>query len=105
MFTATVDLLASAVPAVGGTLEAEKTKALDDIERDMLGDGDPDANVVIPSEGLSPSEIVAMSEKLKHSHSGFASGKKWGGIYHEAGERQLRMDGKWRSVSSIAKNC
>jgi len=72
VFTSVVDLLGSAIPAVGNTLAAEKTKALDDIERDMLGDGDPNANIVVPSSGVSVSEIRLMAEKLKTTHSGEA---------------------------------
>jgi sphinganine-1-phosphate aldolase len=88
VFTSLVGGLASVVPGVSGVLDAEKKKALADIEKDFLGDGDPDANTSIPAKGLSKAAVLKMGEKLKLTHSGFSEGRKWGGIYHTAGSEQ-----------------
>ncbi|GMI34453.1 hypothetical protein TeGR_g3720 [Tetraparma gracilis] len=90
-FTALVGVFASAIPGVAGVLEAEKTKALADIEKDMLGDGDADANTIIPKKGVPSGELMKMGEALKLTHSGFKSGQKWGGIYHTAGSESTHL--------------
>ena len=71
----------------------------------MLGDGDEDANVSIPSSGLSSDQVMAKAEALKKTHEGFASGKKWGGIYHQPGSEittlQSKMWGLFNSTNSL----
>ena len=71
----------------------------------MLGDGDEDANITIPSSGLSTSQVLSKAEALKNTHEGFASGKKWGGIYHQPGSEittlQSKMWGLFNSTNSL----
>ena len=47
----------AAVPGVSGIVEAEKTKALAGLEKDLLGDGDADALVAMPAKGLPAKEV------------------------------------------------
>ncbi|GMH52777.1 hypothetical protein TrST_g13553 [Triparma strigata] len=105
IFTAVVDFLGAAVPGVQGVLDGEKNKALADIEKDMHGDGDPDANLIIPAKGMSKDALHKKAEALKAQHTGFKSGKKWGGIYHEPGsevtEVQAKMWGLFNSTNSL----
>ena len=68
-------------------LEAALSKAtkgeLKNIEKKILGDGDPDANTCIPKVGLSKREIFEKAKVQRKRHEGFESGQKWGGIYHD----------------------
>ncbi len=83
VFNSVVSLLSAAVPGVQGVLDSEKSKALSDIERDMLGEGDPDAYPIIPEKGIPAEEILRLASELKRKAL-TESGKKWGGIYHSS---------------------
>ena len=54
------------------------------IERELLGDGDEDALLRIPS-ALPAATILARAQDQHARQAGFAAGRKWGGIYHEEG--------------------
>ena len=45
----------------------------------------------IPAVGVTSKALLAMGEELKLTHSGFASGQKWGGIYHTAGSESTKV--------------
>jgi len=79
---------ARAVPLAKGLVEAEVQKEVDKIESDLLGDGDPMANVELPAKGSSNKEIIAMMTDLKAVEN-TSTGKKWCGIYHTLGASEL----------------
>ena len=68
-------------------MEAALSKAtkgeMKNIEKKILGDGDPDANTCIPKVGFSKREIFEKAIVQRKRHEGFESGQKWGGIYHD----------------------
>ena len=74
----------AAVPGVSGIVEAEKTKALAGLEKDLLGDGDADALVAMPAKGLPAKEVELKVTTLRGKEASKSAGeKRWGGIYHE----------------------
>ena len=66
----------------------------------MHGDGDPDANLIIPAKGMSKDALLKKAEALKAQHTGFKSGKKWGGIYHEPGSEVTEVQAKVSKATS-----
>lgn len=75
----------STVPGVGALIEQQVAKELSGIEKDMLGDGDADALLVLPAEATPASEVLARARSLRRADSYTAQhGKQWGGIYHHA---------------------
>ena len=72
------------MPGVSGIVEAEKTKALAGLEKDLLGDGDADALVAMPAKGLPAKEVELKVTTLRGKEASKSAGeKRWGGIYHE----------------------
>jgi glutamate/tyrosine decarboxylase-like PLP-dependent enzyme len=62
---------------------AEEAKALEGIEREMLGDGDIDAFVSLPAVGLSAEDVLQRATTLQAADlHDEAQVKKWGGVYH-----------------------
>ena len=81
------------IPGVGDLVDGALAGELEDIEREMHGDGDPDAHTRIPSPAIPVAEVLAKAREQKDRQTGFAAGKKWGGIYHEEGAlTQLQAD-------------
>eukprot|EP01062_Namystynia_karyoxenos_P001414 TRINITY_DN10489_c0_g2_i1.p1 TRINITY_DN10489_c0_g2~~TRINITY_DN10489_c0_g2_i1.p1 ORF type:complete len:548 (+),score=193.23 TRINITY_DN10489_c0_g2_i1:97-1740(+) len=71
------------VPGVAGVIEAQLRKEEEQLEKQILGDGDPDANLVLPRKGLSADEVLGKQRELLASGTeGFRAGQKWGGIYY-----------------------
>jgi hypothetical protein len=66
-------------------VEAEEQKTFDELEQDLLGDGDPDANFELPIKGKAYNEVIEKATELKERDDGNNGGKKWGGIYHADG--------------------
>ena len=54
-----------------------------DFDKELLGDGDEDAHVSIPTKGIAFEEVEAKAAEQHALQVGFASGKQWGGIYHD----------------------
>jgi len=69
------------LPGVNAVVGQQVQKELEGIEKNMLGDGDSDALLTIPSKGRSGEELVDMMKKLQEPED-ISSGKKWTGIYH-----------------------
>ena len=74
----------AAIPGVSGLVDAEEKKALADLEKDLLGDGDPDAVPTLPAKGASTGEVERRILTLQAAEVEAAGGKKWAGIYHES---------------------
>jgi len=53
------------------------------LEKKLLGEGDADAFVAIPSAGLSREKISTRARALKKLQRAFEEGTKWGGVYHD----------------------
>ena len=68
---------------VNGLVKGAVKKELEGIEKELLGDGDPDANMALPPRGISSADILSKATDLKGQQAGFAEGIKWGGIYHD----------------------
>jgi len=67
----------------------------------MLGSGDVDAISSIPLKSKSPKSLTNLGSKLKATHSGFASGKQWGGVYHLAGSELTDLQAAfWKQFNS-----
>eukprot|EP00615_Pteridomonas_danica_P002513 CAMPEP_0114346224 /NCGR_PEP_ID=MMETSP0101-20121206/12882_1 /TAXON_ID=38822 ORGANISM="Pteridomonas danica, Strain PT" /NCGR_SAMPLE_ID=MMETSP0101 /ASSEMBLY_ACC=CAM_ASM_000211 /LENGTH=495 /DNA_ID=CAMNT_0001482711 /DNA_START=106 /DNA_END=1593 /DNA_ORIENTATION=+ len=71
------------LPGFDNLLGKGLEKELKTIREGLLGDGDADANVSIPKQGLSNSDILSKLKSVKGLATGYASGKAWGGVYHE----------------------
>ncbi len=86
---------ARALPGVNAAVDAAVDKEIAGIEKKMLGEGDPMANVTLPVEGVSASELLKRATSLREQEN-FSSGQKWAGIYHgvqdesELGDLQVR---------------
>ena len=82
---AILSYLQSAVPGVGAIVAAQVKKEVDTLEKDMHGDGDPDAMLTMPEKGMTAKALEKLVAGMR-SADPFVSkgGKKWGGIYHEA---------------------
>jgi sphinganine-1-phosphate aldolase len=74
----------AAIPGVSGLVAGEEKKALADLEKDLLGEGDPDAMPTMPAEGFSVKEVERRVMKMQAEEVAAAGGKKWAGIYHES---------------------
>lgn len=68
---------------VGGLVKAAVKKEIEGIEKELLGDGDPDARTRVPEVGLSARDVINSAKAQKELQKGFADGIKWGGIYHD----------------------
>ena len=44
-------------------------KELDKIEMKMLGDGDSEANVLLPAKGMATEKVLALARKLKNDEN------------------------------------
>ena len=53
---------------VTSLVNAELSKELAVIEKQLLGDGDANAFPLIPTEGMNPEEILALAKELKKLH-------------------------------------
>jgi hypothetical protein len=73
------------VPLVAGVVAAEEQKAISDLERELLGDGDADAFLTIPTQGLEADAIRSKAFALRDAEVAFKTSKAWGGIYHADG--------------------
>lgn len=88
-------LLQSTVPGVGALVQQQVKNELAGIEKDMLGEGDPDALLELPAAGCSASQVLARTERLRKSDTFFEQhGKQWGGIYHHAESELTTLQGK-----------
>jgi len=73
------------VPGVKSAVEGELEKEVKTIEKNMLGDGDPDAICQLPAKGLSIQDAKKKLLALKSSDLEKAKDKHaWAGIYHES---------------------
>lgn len=80
---------AKSVPGVSGAVQQEVNKEVEKIEKNMLGDGDPNALVSIPQKGMATGDILKLAKDMKDKEEGFyVSGKKWAGIYHAVTDKQ-----------------
>jgi len=68
--------------AVQGLLDGVLKGELESIERQLLGNGDPDAHQQIPKNGMPKKIILAKAQVQIEKQGGWASGQKWGGVYH-----------------------
>lgn len=97
------------IPGVSGAVQQEVDKEVAQIEKKMLGDGDPDAFVSIPGKGMSTEGVVALAKQMRDKEEGFyVSGKKWAGIYHAVTEKdddltklQIEMWGMYASTNAL----
>ena len=87
-------VLSKAVPGVAGAVAAEQAKALADLERDLLGDGDPNALVEIPLTGLPSAAVEARVSEMIKAEVEKSAGKRWGGVYHESGTSLSTLQGR-----------
>jgi sphinganine-1-phosphate aldolase len=71
------------LPGFDNLLEKGMENELKTIRQGLLGDGDADALFTIPNKGLQQKEISKRLIDVKGLAKGFASGKAWGGVYHE----------------------
>ena len=55
----------AAIPGVSGLVAGEEKKALADLEKDLLGEGDPDAMPTMPAEGFSVKEVERRVMKMQ----------------------------------------
>jgi hypothetical protein len=90
----------TAIPGVGGLVDAAVADELADIEREMHGDGDPDAHLAIPAKGLGAAAVMEKAREQKDLQTGYTSGKKWGGVYHEEGELTQLQAEAWAMFNS-----
>eukprot|EP00658_Telonema_sp_P-2_P018393 TRINITY_DN17220_c0_g1_i2.p1 TRINITY_DN17220_c0_g1~~TRINITY_DN17220_c0_g1_i2.p1 ORF type:complete len:386 (-),score=97.86 TRINITY_DN17220_c0_g1_i2:145-1302(-) len=80
---------ASQLPGGGAMLEIALKKEVDQIEKNMLGDGDETAITTLPPIGLPAKAVLEQITTLKTlGERGFKSGKQWGGIYHAHEQRE-----------------
>jgi len=73
----------NALPGFDGLVGKGIEKEITQLRKDLLGDGDADAQTAIPKIGLTHAEIREKLVAAKGAAVGYASGKMWGGIYHE----------------------
>ena len=91
-------LLASVASVAPAAAARAKRAALADIERgiarSMHGDGDADATTALPAAGRPAAAVLDAARRLKRTHDGFASGKQFGGVYHDpnGGLDELQAD-------------
>merc|ERR1712196_395561 len=69
------------VPGFGAVLDKALASEVANLEKDLLGDGDPDAHVSIPREGLAADSVLVKAQTEKAKQASFEAGQKWGGIY------------------------
>ena len=95
----------SLIPGVSGIIKAELDKEMEKIEKQVLGDGDADALTVMPTTGIAADDLLKKADDLmQQQHQGFASGKKWGGIYYrntKLSELQAAMWKKFSTTNSL----
>jgi len=77
---------ATSLPGVSGVVSGELDKEIHKIEQNMLGDGDPTARLTLPAEGLGRLQLLGEAKDLVAQETGFATGKLWGGVYHDTRE-------------------
>eukprot|EP00501_MAST-03F_sp_TOSAG23-6_P002685 GSMAST32.ASY1.ANO1.2833.1 assembled CDS len=86
-------VLGSVGKVVPGIMDVILKKAiateLIEIEKSLLGDGDPEANISIPITGISSDNILDLARSQKDLQEKFKNGTKWGGIYHD----EYKVDG------------
>ena len=63
---------------VTSLVNAELSKELAVIEKQLLGDGDANAFPLIPTEGMKPEEIIALAKELKKLHQVSFAGARAG---------------------------
>jgi sphinganine-1-phosphate aldolase len=83
---------ARAMPLAGKLVEGAIDLEVKKIEKKMLGNGDANANVCLPADGMKKADIMAILKNLHKADDfeGIHSGKKWAGIYHDiTGESEL----------------
>jgi glutamate/tyrosine decarboxylase-like PLP-dependent enzyme len=80
---------ARAVPLAKGLVESEVQKEVDKIESDLLGEGDENANISLPSKAMTHKDIIAELTDLKATEGADGNAKKWCGIYHKLGASEL----------------
>eukprot|EP01064_Diplonema_japonicum_P002829 TRINITY_DN1181_c9_g1_i1.p1 TRINITY_DN1181_c9_g1~~TRINITY_DN1181_c9_g1_i1.p1 ORF type:complete len:553 (+),score=123.64 TRINITY_DN1181_c9_g1_i1:71-1660(+) len=88
------------IPGVEGVVRGELDKEMEGIKKNVLGDGDKDTVLTIPEHGLPDETIIARAEKLIADMTGFAEGKKWGGIYYRNKELSHIQIEMWSRFSS-----
>ena len=74
----------AAIPGVAGLVAGEERAALQELEDDLLGEGDAHANVAVPKKGVSAKAVEAELLGFVDAQTNFNSGKQMGGIYHTA---------------------
>eukprot|EP01060_Flectonema_neradi_P030832 TRINITY_DN4553_c1_g1_i3.p1 TRINITY_DN4553_c1_g1~~TRINITY_DN4553_c1_g1_i3.p1 ORF type:complete len:547 (+),score=142.66 TRINITY_DN4553_c1_g1_i3:48-1643(+) len=89
------------LPGVSGLIKAELDKEMEKIEQQVLGDGDADALINFPPNGIPAEEILKKADDLvSGKHGGFASGKKWGGIYYRNTQLSELQAAIWKKFST-----
>lgn len=74
---------ATKLPGVAGVVEKELQKEVAKLETQILGDGDAQANLVLPKQGMGKDDVIAMQRGLlEQSAEARSSGRKWGGVYY-----------------------
>ncbi len=91
---AALALSTALVPAVRKLVAAETQKALDDIERDMLGEGDPDAHLELPPRGLGVDVVESAAAAMVDAEMALSAGRKWAGVYHTAASELSELQGR-----------
>eukprot|EP00746_Dinoflagellata_sp_MGD_P161010 gnl/MRDRNA2_/MRDRNA2_88020_c0_seq1.p1 gnl/MRDRNA2_/MRDRNA2_88020_c0~~gnl/MRDRNA2_/MRDRNA2_88020_c0_seq1.p1 ORF type:complete len:540 (+),score=106.34 gnl/MRDRNA2_/MRDRNA2_88020_c0_seq1:72-1691(+) len=98
-----------AIPGVSGAVQQEVDKEVAQIEKKMLGDGDPDALMSIPGKGMATENVLRLAKQMRDKEEDFyVSGKKWAGIYHAVTEKdndltklQIDMWGMYASTNAL----
>lgn len=65
-------------PQINDAVASTVRKLLEPVERELLGDGDPEAVAVVPAAGWGHAAVVDRLEALRPRHDV----QKWGGVYH-----------------------
>ena len=86
-------IMSAAVPGVASLVASEEKKALADLEKDLLGDGDPTAVTALPEHSIKAEELEKRTGEAMRADAARATQKRWGGIYHNSGGTLATLQG------------
>lgn len=83
----------ASVPGVAGLVESSQVAALAQLERDLLGDGDADANLALPKRGITAEAVEQMTAAMRAPETAGLK-RQWGGIYHADASALTLLQGR-----------